>query len=187
MARLVGVNGFTVSLLKPNGRIIGVDRARLSEADWLYTEAVEGRWEDQNGPEVLVARADPVEKDPATRLTAIATSRQPGDPPLQVGRIRSKDEVDRDRFAAYLDRRDERRVYATERLRQIHSMSGPHIYRTAVYAPVNALGGSAIQNGWVYQHPIARSWYRPYRPYRSIPSCSPRRVDSRQYYGYSGF
>ncbi len=180
-ARLVGVDGSIVTLLRPDGAMIGVDRARLSEADWLFTEAVAGRRQDRNGPEGLIEEADPVDEDPATQLTAIATSRQRSASPLQVGRTRSMDEVDRDRFAAYLDRRDERRVYATERLRQIHSMRGPHVYRTAVYAPVNAIGGSAIQAGWVYQPPIYRS---SYRPYRSAPSCSPRRLDSRYNYGY---
>jgi hypothetical protein len=180
-ARLVGVNGSTVSLLKLDGTVIGVDRARLSEEDWFLTEAVEGQWEDQNGPDVLAAEAGPLEEDPETQLTSIATSRLRSEPPLHVGRTRTLDQVDRDRFAAYLDRRDERRVYATDRLRQINSMRGPHVYRTAVYAPVNPLGRSAIQAGWVYQPPIPRSWYRPYR---FAPSCSPRRVDSRYNYAY---
>ena len=180
-ARLVDVQGSTVSLLKLDGTRIRVDRARLSDADSFFVEAVGRRGAPQDwNARMIEDGADPAEEHRATRLTAIATPRQQNAPRMQVGRTRTMNEVDRARFADYLDRRDERRVYATERLRQIHSMRGPHIYRTAIYAPVNPLGVSAIQAGWVYQPPIFRRYYRPYA---SVPSCRPRRLDSPQYYG----
>lgn len=82
-------------------------------------------------------------------LCTSLTAQQP-----QLGRIRSRDEVDRRLFDEYQARRTERRVYALQQRRAINSQRPPARGWLAIQVPVDPIGPSAIQRGWVWQPPI---------------------------------
>ena len=174
-AKLDSADPFFVSLVKPGGTKIEVPRSRLCLEDAVYVERAE-----RLAPDIIRA-TEFVSTAPLPGRGDDAMRQRPGtgSPSTCISRVRKAEDLNRELFTQYQQRRSERRVYALDRRRQINANRGPHVYRTAISMPVNPLGYNAIQAGWVSQPPIPRPYYGyryGYGARRSYSqSCAPRR------------
>jgi hypothetical protein len=165
-AQLAEIDGEHIVLLKPDDAVIRVARSKLSAEDNLFLHVVEDLAVANGWGELIIDSDETFQAEVLQRNSEILEA-DPDDDDFKfaLGRPRKIHEVNRSLYVEYLDRRKERRVYALDMRRQLNSMKGPHVYRTAIAMPINPLGVSAIQAGWVIQPPIPYPGYRRGRVY----------------------